>query len=342
MLHWVKGRRKMFRIGELSSISGTPVQTIRFYESEGLIRPVMVDRWTNYRYYDASSVVRLGEISYLKDLGFSLKEIKNFDERAIEKKINSSRAEIEKLKQNIDKLTLLQNKDGGMEFMFFLNDEDAIGKWRKLGIVKSRMDFENGIFSDEKLFNFDEIYFLKGGEPYWVFKWTKNTIYVKDHPFPYMIRGDKMYVGITDANGNIDDYAVYEKVDSIAHNRDEIRVRDNTDIPFIPDPKVVGFWEVVDFVKKPASFNPKKPKLTDKLILEKYAFEPNGKLIMTIDGTTKTLDYSKGLVLDHKKQTASEYIFKTIGGDEYMIVEWKSGDYTFGGKINGYYVLKKM
>lgn len=332
----------MFRIGKLSTISGTPVQTIRFYENEGLIYPVMVDRWTNYRYYDASSVVRLGEIAYLKNLGFSLKEIKNLDEKTIQEKIASSKIEIEKLKQNIDKLTLLQNNDGGVDYMFFLNDEEAIGKWRKLGVVKSRMDFQNGVFVDENLFDFDEIYFLKGGEPYWVFRWTKGAIYVKDRKFPYMIKNGYLYIGIADINGDIDDYAVYEKVDSIAHSKDEIRVRDNTDLPFIPDPKVVGFWETVDFVKKPSSFNPKKQKFAERLVLEKFAFEPNGTLIMTIDGVTRTLSYTKNLVLDHKKSTASEYTLNTIKDTEYMALEWKSGDYTYGGKINGYYILKKM
>ena len=67
----------MIKIGELSNITDISVKAIRFYEEEGLISPVEVDRWTNYRYYDESSIKRLSEITYLKDLGFSLKEIKN-------------------------------------------------------------------------------------------------------------------------------------------------------------------------------------------------------------------------------------------------------------------------
>lgn len=70
----------MIKIGELSQIAGISIQTIRFYESEGLITPIEVDIWTNYRYYDERSIERLSEISYLKELGFSLKEIKNLSE----------------------------------------------------------------------------------------------------------------------------------------------------------------------------------------------------------------------------------------------------------------------
>ena len=71
----------MIKIGELSKLSGVSIQTIRFYEEKGLICPVMVDRWTNYRYYDESGVARLREIAHLKELCFSLKEIKDLKNR---------------------------------------------------------------------------------------------------------------------------------------------------------------------------------------------------------------------------------------------------------------------
>ena len=77
----------MIKIGELSNITGISIQTIRFYESEGLFSPIEVDRWTNYRYYDESSIERLTQITHLKQLGFSLKEIKNLSEDVISEKI---------------------------------------------------------------------------------------------------------------------------------------------------------------------------------------------------------------------------------------------------------------
>lgn len=64
----------MIKIGELASLTGVSIQTIRYYESEGLISPIEVDRWTNYRYYDDSSIERLSKITHLKSLGFSLKK----------------------------------------------------------------------------------------------------------------------------------------------------------------------------------------------------------------------------------------------------------------------------
>ena len=76
----------MIKIGELANLTNTSIQTIRYYESEGLIKPIEVDKWTNYRYYNQSSIERLCEIKYLKDLGFSLKEIKNNQRKNITSK----------------------------------------------------------------------------------------------------------------------------------------------------------------------------------------------------------------------------------------------------------------
>ena len=73
----------MLKTGELSKLTNLSIKAIRFYESKGLIKPAEVDRWTSYRYYDDNSINRLSEIAYLKQLGFSLKEIATLDEKTI-------------------------------------------------------------------------------------------------------------------------------------------------------------------------------------------------------------------------------------------------------------------
>ena len=62
------------KIGELSSLSGLSVDTIRFYEKQDLIPP---PRRTdaNYRMYDADTPRRLIFIRKARDLGFTLQEI---------------------------------------------------------------------------------------------------------------------------------------------------------------------------------------------------------------------------------------------------------------------------
>jgi DNA-binding transcriptional MerR regulator len=63
-------------IGELAKKIGVNVQTIRYYEREGLLPDA--HRWpdSGYRDFDDEAVLRLKFIRSAKDLGFTLREIK--------------------------------------------------------------------------------------------------------------------------------------------------------------------------------------------------------------------------------------------------------------------------
>lgn len=62
------------RIGELARAAGIGVETVRFYEREGLI-PAPPRRASGYRMYPPDTIDRLRFIRRAKDLGFSLSEI---------------------------------------------------------------------------------------------------------------------------------------------------------------------------------------------------------------------------------------------------------------------------
>ena len=64
---------RLMKIGELSALSGLSIDTIRFYEKQGLIPPPRRTD-TNYRMYDADSPRRLIFIRKARDLGFTLQE----------------------------------------------------------------------------------------------------------------------------------------------------------------------------------------------------------------------------------------------------------------------------
>ena len=66
----------MFKIGDFSKLSQVTVKTLRHYDEIGLLRPAAVDRFTNYRYYQASQLTQLNRILALRDLGFSLEQIR--------------------------------------------------------------------------------------------------------------------------------------------------------------------------------------------------------------------------------------------------------------------------
>ena len=65
----------MIRIGDFSRLRRVSVKTLRYYDEMGLLKPVEVDRFTGYRYYEFNQLPRLHRILALKDLGFSLEEI---------------------------------------------------------------------------------------------------------------------------------------------------------------------------------------------------------------------------------------------------------------------------
>ena len=66
---------KLMSIGQLAQRAGIGIETVRFYEREGLLEePARRD--SGYRQYEDDVVARLRFIMRAKELGFSLKEIK--------------------------------------------------------------------------------------------------------------------------------------------------------------------------------------------------------------------------------------------------------------------------
>ena len=61
-------------IGEIAKAADVGIETVRFYEREGLI-PEPARRQSGYRQYPPDTVRRLRFIRRAKDLGFTLKEI---------------------------------------------------------------------------------------------------------------------------------------------------------------------------------------------------------------------------------------------------------------------------
>lgn len=66
----------MFSIGEFSRISGLTVKTLRFYHDQGILEPSRVEAGSGYRFYAESKVENARVISALRELGFTIAEIK--------------------------------------------------------------------------------------------------------------------------------------------------------------------------------------------------------------------------------------------------------------------------
>ena len=67
-----------YSIGEFSKLTGLPIRTLRYYDEIGLLPAIYKDPETGFRYYNDVQYIYIDYIKRLKDLGFSLKQIKEF------------------------------------------------------------------------------------------------------------------------------------------------------------------------------------------------------------------------------------------------------------------------
>lgn len=64
---------KLMNIGKIAKLSGVGVETIRFYERQGVL-PKPKRKASGYRQFDMETVDRIRFIKNVQDLGFSLNE----------------------------------------------------------------------------------------------------------------------------------------------------------------------------------------------------------------------------------------------------------------------------
>jgi len=80
-----------FTIGQVAREAGIGVETVRFYEREGLLKEP-ARRASGYRQFDSDAVARLRFIKQAQRLGFTLREIK--DLLALSLNPESTRAQV--------------------------------------------------------------------------------------------------------------------------------------------------------------------------------------------------------------------------------------------------------
>jgi DNA-binding transcriptional MerR regulator len=66
----------MFSIGDFAAIGRVSVRMLRHYDAVGVLRPASVDPGSGYRYYHADQFRRLNRVIALKDLGFTLQQVR--------------------------------------------------------------------------------------------------------------------------------------------------------------------------------------------------------------------------------------------------------------------------
>jgi DNA-binding transcriptional MerR regulator len=66
----------MLTIGDFARHGRVSIRMLRHYDAIGLLRPARVDQSSGYRFYQAAQLSRLNRIVALKDLGFTLQQVR--------------------------------------------------------------------------------------------------------------------------------------------------------------------------------------------------------------------------------------------------------------------------
>jgi Zn(II)-responsive transcriptional regulator len=95
----------VYSIGQVAKQSGVSVETVRYYEKEGLLE-VPERKESGYRQFKGDAIARLSFIQQAKKLGFSLKEIGEL--LSIKSDANTVCNDVKQLSQ--EKLVNIENK----------------------------------------------------------------------------------------------------------------------------------------------------------------------------------------------------------------------------------------
>jgi DNA-binding transcriptional MerR regulator len=104
------------KIGELARLGQVTIETLRHYDDVDLLKPVEVDRFTQYRYYSIDQLARLNQILALRDLGVSLDQIRrliseNPSNAELRRILETRQSELRSQVQNdLDRLERIENR----------------------------------------------------------------------------------------------------------------------------------------------------------------------------------------------------------------------------------------
>ena len=365
----------MIKIGDFAKICNTSARTLRYYDDAGVLKADFVDEASGYRFYSPDAVEKYKKLVFYKELGFSLQEIKKLlaateeeEKKMLKKKKETLLSSVEQIQgqvQTIDGM-VVGERDKASVFEIlnlpFEDDPEVVGKWELCGMLRDEEDLNSVVKLPPRTI-FQELIFLPGGAPVWMYFWTKGILYTLSHkysfstPNPYKTfrKDGEHYMVIRfvaeDRPTVLEDAfpILYRQVDTIAYSEGQTRPRvDKIDYPFVEDPAVSGAWRVVDFVECAEDFHPAKRFTAPKnLATTDINFLPRGMCVKTVRSSktgrkaNQIINYTKGLVINRSSLTAEKYIIKTFDGKDYLLVQHKSGDYSYGGYEPCWYVFER-
>lgn len=200
---------KRYTIGKMAKLNNVSEQTLRLYDKIGLFKPAYVDEKNGYRLYDIGQSARLDIIQYLKNLGMTLKEIKEvFDYKdlsLLQEKLEESKGQIdlqiehlreqkEAIQRTIDSFELFKAAPkAGMITLEFINKRTMLYVDKKINIYDYDLDVYESLLREFK----DDL--IKQNLPPTIF-FNPGTILRKEHVEKREFISSEIFVFINDKN----------------------------------------------------------------------------------------------------------------------------------------------
>lgn len=237
----------------------------------------------------------------------------------------------------------------------FENDEAAIGQWEAVGefVVKEEF-YEKKDSKQNWYYEYPRVvYFLPEGERYWCYGWTKGKLliddgreaFANDYEIERIGKDYYMFVsfkGYEYRRGGVPKLLVLRKVNSERFTAEGLARKDDIDKPFVPDERVLGKWKVFDFILTKEEFSGEGSG-NPPIFFKEIEFFEGGRCTSIYGEELISGDHmqvwTKGYVLRKWNSSACAYEIRTVAGKDFLIIEWKSGDYRWGGFPTDYYVF---
>lgn len=233
---------------------------------------------------------------------------------------------------------------------WFENDPQVIGHWKTIDYVNEINDFkptQNTGMSDVFL---KTVRFQNNGKLWWTLRdsqpieldWTNGKI----RPFgmwpaTYVTKEfDEMTYLFFEWKSKDHNQSSYYVLIKTAQN--DVMQRDIPDESFELDPQVLGQWTTIDFVETRGQFQPHQKSWLASLFLKKLHFKKQGLAEWTLGEDNEMLkkQWTRGK-LNPDEPFPGLYTLQTMDGNDYLFIEWISGDVTIRGRRPCYYVLQK-
>jgi bla regulator protein BlaR1 len=232
------------------------------------------------------------------------------------------------------------------------SDSSPVGQWKSVDFVKDPKNFRPAQQAWSGDLFLKEVAFKPDGGTSGPWTWQKNqladTKSKYSAEFKIQASGGKTYMffpwisGDVTIRGEKPRYYVLEKVadepgpsaptmtSSTGTRHAQAQKRS-----FVADPAAVGSWESVDFVKNAGEFTPGLRSWGGDLYLKGLEFKEDGS-------TSGPWSWTKGWLQHPGDKSEGRYQIKTIGGTDYLFMEWISGDVTIRGMKPQYYVMRRI